>query len=146
MILTSLNRYRDLGLLLLRVGLGIMFMLHGIPKFIGGPAMWTGVASGVGLTVAPAFWGFMAAFAEVVGGLLLIFGFFHRIAVLLLFLDMAGALAFHLQQQGPAGQFSGGYSRPIEMMIVFLGLFLTGPGRYSVDEVVHPEVRRHAGM
>ncbi|HEX2971243.1 MAG TPA: DoxX family protein [Tepidisphaeraceae bacterium] len=134
MILASLNRYRDLGLLLIRVGLGLMFMLHGIPKLIGGPALWTGLASGVGLTIAPVFWGFMAAFAEAVGGLFLILGLFHRIAALLLFLDMAGALAFHLQQQGPAGEFSSGYSRPIEMMIVFLGLFLIGAGRYSVDE------------
>ena len=41
------NRYRtqDVGLLVVRVGLGVMFMVHGLPKLAGGPAAWTGVGS-----------------------------------------------------------------------------------------------------
>ena len=39
------NYYKthDLGLLLLRVGIGIMFTIHGYPKLIGGPEMWAKV-------------------------------------------------------------------------------------------------------
>ncbi|WP_369811116.1 DoxX family membrane protein [Hymenobacter mellowenesis] len=35
------NRYpaHDFGLLIIRVGIGLMFMLHGYPKLTGGPAM-----------------------------------------------------------------------------------------------------------
>ena len=41
MILSSLERYRDFGLLLLRIGLGAMFIWHGAPKLVGGPETWT---------------------------------------------------------------------------------------------------------
>ena len=39
------NRYRfhDLGLLLLRIGLGVVFVVHGFPKLAGGPAAWAGL-------------------------------------------------------------------------------------------------------
>lgn len=37
MILRSLDKYRDVGLLILRVGIGLMFMIHGFPKLFGGP-------------------------------------------------------------------------------------------------------------
>ncbi len=40
MILRSLDKYRDVGLLILRVGIGIMFMGHGLPKLIAGPEKW----------------------------------------------------------------------------------------------------------
>jgi len=130
MILTGLNRYRDFGLLLMRVGLAVMYIFHGWGKMAGGTKMWIGLATGVGLTAAPAFWGFMAAFAETVGAFLMGVGLFFRIGVLLLFLDMAGALSYHLRHGDPFVLFS----RPIEMMSVFAGLFLIGAGRYSVDE------------
>ena len=35
-----LDRYRDLGLLVMRVGLGLSFMAHGWPKLVGGPETW----------------------------------------------------------------------------------------------------------
>ena len=42
MIINRRYRYHDLGLLVLRVGLGVMFMLHGYPKLMGGPAPASG--------------------------------------------------------------------------------------------------------
>ena len=35
MLLKFLGKYRDVGLLVLRLGLGIMFMAHGLPKLAG---------------------------------------------------------------------------------------------------------------
>jgi hypothetical protein len=36
-----MDRYRDLGLLILRVGFGLAFVwYHGYPKLAGGPEMW----------------------------------------------------------------------------------------------------------
>ena len=35
-----LSAYRDSALLIFRLGLGGMFMWHGWPKIIGGPATW----------------------------------------------------------------------------------------------------------
>src|SRR5210317_1506175 len=80
----NLNSYqKDLGLLILRVGIGVMFILHGIPKLMGGPEGWEGLAQ-FGLPFLPegfmsiAF-GFAAMATELVGGLLLALGKFHRI-------------------------------------------------------------------
>lgn len=37
---SDLSKHRDLGLLLLRVGIGGMFVAYGMPKLPGGPALW----------------------------------------------------------------------------------------------------------
>src|SRR5690606_22626802 len=61
------------GWLILRVGIGISIFLHGFPKITGGTEMWTAIGSSMGIfgiNFAPTFWGFLAAVAESVGGLL----------------------------------------------------------------------------
>jgi len=137
MILTSLNRFRDLGLLVLRVGLGSMFIYHGLTKLLGGPAFWAqlGMATGtLGIHFLPVFWGFMAAVAEGIGGLLLLMGLLSRPACLLMFINMVVAASFHLGK----GDGLGIASHAIEVGIVFLSLVLIGPGKYSLDEVIRP--------
>jgi putative oxidoreductase len=39
-IFDSLSKYRNTGLLIIRIGLGAMFMLHGYPKLLGGVEQW----------------------------------------------------------------------------------------------------------
>ena len=137
------NRYRthDLGLLLVRVGIGIMFTLHGYPKLMGGPTAWAeigGVMKVVGLNFAPTFWGFLAAFAEAVGGQLLALGLFFRWACALLFGTMLMATIMHLSK----GDGFNDYSHALESAFLFLGLAFTGPGRFSLDQVLFPATRR----
>jgi putative oxidoreductase len=137
MILTSLNRFRDLGLLILRVGLGAMFIYHGLPKLLAGPALWAqlGTATGtLGIHFLPVFWGFLSAASEAIGGLFLLLGFLTRPACLLMFINMAVATSMHLGK----GDGLGVASHAIEVGIVFLSLVLIGPGRYSLDEVIRP--------
>ena len=81
MVFRFLDKYRDIGLLILRVGIGIMFVLHGLPKLISGSETWTmlgGSMKALGLGFAPTAWGFMAALSEFAGGILLTLGFFFR--------------------------------------------------------------------
>lgn len=127
MLFTHLDQYRDHGLLLLRLGLGLAFLyFHGVPKLLGGPERWAGLAGYAGIEFLPTFFGFMAMFSEVVGALLLMAGLLFRPAVALLFITMAVAVNTHLMH-------GEGYSYPLEMAIVFLALFFIGPGRFSVD-------------
>ncbi|MBU1948526.1 MAG: DoxX family membrane protein, partial [Candidatus Eisenbacteria bacterium] len=69
---------RDIGLLIIRIGIGLTVMtLHGYGKIKGGPGLWDnlgGAMSQFGITFAPKFWGFMAAFSEFGGSALLILG------------------------------------------------------------------------
>lgn len=128
----SQYRFRDFGLLILRAGIGIMFILHGLPKLMGGPEKWAQVGQAmelVGISQAPEFWGFMAGFAEVVGGLLLALGFLFRSACILLLITMLVATTRH----AVGGDGFGGYSHAAEAAILFFALLFIGPGKYSLD-------------
>ena len=118
-----------LGLLILRVGIGIMFMLHGAPKLMGGPEQWEqlgGSMSNLGITFLPAFWGFMGGFAEFVGGLCLVLGIFWVPACLLLVITMIVAAVTHLSAGDPFTR----YSHAVESAILFASLIFIGAGRY----------------
>lgn len=132
-LLDHFDRYRDHGLLLLRVGLGLMMILaHGAPKLFGGPEVWAkvgGAMSVFGIGFAPTFWGLMAALAEFVGGLLVIVGLAVRPASLAITFTMVVATAMHLAN----GDGLRGSSHPIEVGIAFLALVLVGGGRFSLD-------------
>lgn len=121
-----------LGLLLLRVGIGISFFFHGLPKMMGGVETWTSIGGTmrlVGIDFALVFWGFMAAFAETAGGILLALGLIFRPAVLMLAFTMIIALAMHIGHGDPFLK----YSHALESLILFISLFITGPGKYSLD-------------
>ena len=136
MMLSALDRYRDVGLLLLRVGIGLSFVNYGAPKLAGGPPMWEELGQSmkyVGITFAPAFWGFMAAMSEFFGGLSLVVGGFFRIAAFFLVCTMIVATVQHF---GRGDGYAGGAFHAIEMGIVCLSLFLMGPGKYSLDETL----------
>lgn len=128
------SRFRDLGILLLRFGLGASFLIHGLPKLLGGREKWEalgGAMGALGVTFAPAFWGFMAGFSEAVGGALLILGLFFRPACFFLALTMAVALNMHLSKGVPFAV----YSHALEDGIVFLCLILIGPGKYTANRI-----------
>lgn len=124
------------GLLVIRIGVGLMFVAHGVPKLIAGQETWAslgGAMASFGVTFAPAFWGFMAAFAEAVGGLCLALGVFSRTAAFLMFFTMLVATVMKLKaglaaEGGTLMKAVMGAAHPLELGIVFLGLLITGPG------------------
>ena len=129
----------QLGWLILRAGIGISIMLHGIPKLTGGVETWTyigGSMSIFGITFAPAFWGFLAAVAEAVGGALFALGLLFRPAALMLTGTMVVALATHLA----AGDDFMKFGHALDLLIVFVGAILIGAGKYSVDAKLLPKL------
>lgn len=132
-VLSNLGRYKDAGLLVLRIGLGAMMIFHGYPKLIGGPENWAQLGTSakfVGLNFAPTFWGLMAALAEAAGGILIILGLWFRPAAIFLTLNMIVASAMHLGK----GDGLMEASHAIELAFVFAGLIFIGPGKYSIDK------------
>jgi len=132
-LLDNLGKYRNTGLLLLRLGIGIMFIIHGFPKLAGGPDGWVKLGGSMkvaGIDFLPVFWGFMAAVSETFGGFLLIVGLFFRPALILLIITMIIAALVHFAK----GDGLSGASHAIELGIVFFGLLFIGPGKYSVDK------------
>ena len=133
MILGFLSRYRDFGLLILRIGMGGMYLFHGGPKLLGGPEKWEKIGSAMsylGIKAMPALWGFMAGFSEFFGGICLILGIFFRPGCILIAFTMAVAASMHLGR----GEGLQAASHAIENGIVLISLLFIGPGKYSIDK------------
>lgn len=122
------------GLLLLRAGFGAGLMVHGWPK-IQVPTSWRGdeIHSMMQL---------MGALGEFAGGLGLLLGALTPLAALGALFTMLGAWWF--QHRGDPWIEPG--SSSFELASLYgtfaLALFLTGPGRYSIDWLVWNSIRR----
>lgn len=128
---TKFQNCRDIGLLILRLGVGATFMTHGIPKLQSGPEMWTQIGAAMGnfgIHFWPTFWGFMAALSEGGGGFLMILGIFFRPVMVFMFITMVVAATHHLA----AGDGIQIASNAIRAGVVFLSLIFIGPGKYTL--------------
>lgn len=138
------NRFSDLGILILRIGVGLIFIfIHGLGKMTGGPGLWEklgGAMSNFGINFFPTFWGFMSAITEFFVPMLLIIGFLYRPATLLLAFNMMVATTTHLMKLDPWGKIA----YPMMLVILFISMFLIGPGRYSVDTYLRNRKSKNA--
>jgi putative oxidoreductase len=81
MALLNLNPYTDIALLVLRVFLGLIMVVHGMPKLMG-PARQQMRANMSQLGIPAALFD-LVGLLEFIGGLALIFGVLTRVASLL---------------------------------------------------------------
>lgn len=126
------EKTRNVGFLILRGGVGILFFIFGWMKFAGGEPLWQGVGSAMGtfgITAWPVFWGLLASAAELLGGLLLALGLFTRFSAFSLVITMIVASAFKLS----LGAGMADFSAPFTMLLVMTFFLLAGGGVYSVD-------------
>jgi putative oxidoreductase len=72
----------------------------------------------------------LAALAEGIGALMVLLGFWTRLGALLLIINMAVAIFFY---HIPAGDSLGGMELPLLFLLVFVVVFLLGPGKFSID-------------
>ncbi|NDG50044.1 MAG: DoxX family protein [Rhodospirillales bacterium] len=107
-----LDRFTDLGLLVLRAGIGAIFLLiHGLPRLVADSRAWARVGRAVGylgIHFGHAWWGLIAILAMTAGAICLILGFLHRPAALALTLTMAVATRLPSSRDSWSGQIRAG--------------------------------------
>ncbi len=126
----------DLGLLILRTVVGLLFVGHGAQKLFG----WFG-GTGLGGTAAwmeqlglrpGRLWALAAGLAEFVGGASLALGLLVPVAAVLIVAVMATAIALVHARNGLWVQ-NGGYEYPLVNSAVAVAVALAGPGRYGLE-------------
>ncbi len=123
----------DAGKFITRVVLGLLILLHGLNKISGGVDGIGSMLQSVGL---PGFLAWGAYLGEVLGPILLIAGFYARIGALLIVINMLCAILLAHRPDLFALTAQGGWRLELQGMFLFtaLGLFLTGPGRWSIND------------
>ena len=122
----------QLGLAIIRVGVGILFIGHGSLKIYRGVGelTWTGEQmANLGIRFAPLFWGICAMLSEFLGGISLTLGLATRLTTPFMSFTMLVAIIYHLKKGDPYGY----YSFPMSQLAVFVGIFFAGSGIYSLD-------------
>ena len=124
---------QDLGKLILRLALGILVLLHGIGKLMGGVAGIVGMVEGAGL---PGVIGYGALIGEVLGPLMLILGFYGRIGAALIAINMLFAIGLAHMGELTTITEQGGWALELQGMFLFgaIAVSLLGPGRFSVNQ------------
>ncbi|MBG9587022.1 DoxX family protein [Cytobacillus firmus] len=126
----------DLGLLIIRLVIGVLFIGHGAQKLFGwfgghglkGTGGWfesIGMKPGVMMAL-------FAGLAELIGGILFALGFLTPLAALMIAGTMIMAI---VKVHGPNGLWatSNGYEYNLTLLSVAIGIALIGPGRYELD-------------
>lgn len=116
----------DIALLLLRVGAGALMLTHGFPKLMR--ILDGNLQFGDPIGIGPAASLILVTFAEFFCSLFVMAGLMTRASLIPLMFAMAVA-AFIAH----AGDPFGDKELPIFFLISFITLFLTGPGKYSLD-------------
>jgi putative oxidoreductase len=122
----------DAGKLLLRLTLGVLFLLHGIAKITGGIAGIEKMVTAAGL---PGFFAYGVFIGEVLAPILLILGFYSRISAVIIAINMVVAIALaHANELFQLGK-QGGWALELQGMFLFtaIAIALIGPGRFSIN-------------
>lgn len=125
----------DLGLLIIRLVVGLTLAAHGSQKLFGwfggyGPKGTGGWLESIGIKPG-VLMAVLAGLSQVVGGLLFAAGLFTPVAGVLLALTMVVAV---VKVHAPNGYFAdkGGIEYPFILMVVAVAVALTGPGAYAI--------------
>lgn len=133
-------RTKHWGMLLFRLILGGVFVMHGYQKL--DPAKWEWLGSQLanfGITFAPSFWGFMAMFAELVGGAMIIMGFLYIPALALTAFTMLVAMSTDLKGVKPDSTYFEVFlaiRATLMLFVLSVAAMLMGPGKFSIDALI----------
>ena len=125
-----LDRMQPLGLLVLRMTLGLILVAHGSHKVYGHMQEYAGYIHSLGM---PAWLGYVSALIEFVGGILLIAGLLTRCAAFAVFIDMCVAIGKVHWKHGLLG--AGGMEFPLSLAAIAFALIFLGGGAISIDAI-----------
>jgi putative oxidoreductase len=132
------HRGLDLGLLVLRLAIGGLFVAHGTDKLFGwwndgqGMAATRDMLSGFGFT-EPGVLAWVVALSETAGGVLVILGLFFPAGAAALLGVMANVIVI----RGDWNLFLGDVELEMTYAAAALALLFTGPGRFALDRHTH---------
>jgi len=126
----------NIGLLLIRLVIGVLFVGHGAQKLFGwfggyglkGTGGWfESIGMKPGVTMA-----LFAGLTELIGGILFALGLLTSLAGILIAGTMVMAI---VKVHGPNGLWStsNGYEYNLTLLAVAIGIALIGPGQYALD-------------
>lgn len=116
---------KSLGLLLIRIAVGAVFLIHGIQKLTN-MEMTVGFFGQFGIS---AFFAWVAMIVETLGGLAILLGVFMVPAGILLAVTMLVAIIYVTGRGG-----LGGWEYNAVLLLTSLALATTGPGKYAVTD------------
>jgi putative oxidoreductase len=151
--------------LILRLGLAVIFLYHGLDKIAqGGGAAWVvsryaeekilesqPERSHQQMTEVPATLSFAGtqlavAWGEFLGGLALLIGLLTRLAALGQIIIQIGAICLVTAPRGFSLERGGGYEYNLALIAMCLALVIVGAGRWSLDWVDTPRRKRVAAQ
>jgi len=128
-----LNRFEGLGALVMRLVLGVIMARHGYAKIIPSGALYAFRQTVVHMHL-PMWLGYVAAFTEFFGGMLLIVGLLTRVAAFMTAIDMAVAIIKVHLHGGLLGPNS--FALPLALFSISVMLVFTGCGWLGLDDFV----------
>lgn len=124
----DLFAFQNFAPLILRVVLGVIFIVHGWPKLFKDNSGFAGFLETLGFKPG-IFWAYLVAAVEFFGGVLLVLGFLTQLAAALIALEMLVVIFKVKFQKGLAD----GYEFDLALLAMAVSLMLLGPGAWSLD-------------
>lgn len=113
----------NISILLVRIALGIIFIIHGVLKL---KYLDQTINFFIELGLA-GYWAYIVGFAELISGILLVLGLWVEYAAFLIMIIMIFAIYLVKYPKG----FIGGYEFEFLIFMVALSLFISGSGKYK---------------
>lgn len=129
---------KDLGLLLIRLIIGLLMAFHGLEKLLhfnemASSEFWAENVNFLGMKGETPL--SLTIFAELFCSIFLIFGFLTRFSLSILGFCMAYIFLFVMPGSIlTKGEHGYAFSEAFVYFMIYLGLYFTGPGKYSLDK------------
>ena len=136
------NGLAPYGYPLIRFAAGAIIIPHGWGKLFGGAAPFVAdkLLAPMGFPM-PYFWVYFLALLETVGALALALGLWTRLMAAMLFVEfLVVAFGVHIHRGWSFTAPGGGAEYPVLLAVLYLGIFMRGSDRCSIDRMIGREL------